>query len=116
MPFDLSKVLFIATANMLDTIPGPLRDRMEIIQLPGYTEEEKVRIAEKYLVKRQLEANGLTAEQATISEEALRSIVHDYTREAGVRNLEREIGALPSGASLRTARYSTIRRLIISRP
>src|SRR5207248_11682881 len=90
--FDLSTVMFITTANMLDTIPGPLRDRMEIIQLPGYTAEEKLEIARRYLVPRQLAATGLTAEQCEISDEALLSIIDDYTREAGVRNLEREIG------------------------
>jgi ATP-dependent Lon protease len=94
VPFDLSKVMFIATANVLDTIPAPLRDRMEIIELPGYTQEEKLEIAKRYLVKRQLESNGLTAEQAEISDDALRAIVRDYTREAGCRNLEREIGAV----------------------
>ncbi|HEU0259842.1 MAG TPA: endopeptidase La, partial [Burkholderiales bacterium] len=83
--FDLSKVMFITTANVLDTIPGPLRDRMEIIQLPGYTEEEKLEIAKRYLVKRQLEANGLKAEQVELPEETLRAIIADYTREAGVR-------------------------------
>jgi len=92
--FDLSHVMFICTANMLDTIPGPLRDRMEIIQLPGYTEEEKIQIARRYLVRRQLEANGLTAEQADLTDAALSSIVGDYTRESGVRQLEREIGAV----------------------
>ncbi|RXF75595.1 endopeptidase La [Hansschlegelia zhihuaiae] len=92
VPFDLSRVAFIATANMLDTIPGPLRDRMEIISLAGYTEGEKLEIASRYLVRRQLEANGLTAEQAAIDTEALRLIIRDYTREAGVRGLEREIG------------------------
>lgn len=93
-PFDLSQVVFIATANVLDSIPGPLRDRMEIIELPGYTEEEKVQIAKRYLVKRQLEANGLKPEQVTVTEPALRSVIGDYTREAGVRNLDRKIGAL----------------------
>ncbi len=92
--FDLSRVMFIATANVLDTIPGPLRDRMEVIQLPGYTEEEKLQIARKYLVKKQLEANGLQAAQAAVTDAAIRGIIADYTREAGVRNLEREIGAV----------------------
>jgi len=91
--FDLSRVMFICTANVLDTVPGPLRDRMEVIQLPGYTEEEKIEIARRYLVKRQLDANGLTAERASVTDAALAAIVRDYTREAGVRNLEREIGA-----------------------
>jgi ATP-dependent Lon protease len=101
--FDLSKVMFITTANMLDTIPGPLRDRMEIIQLPGYTEEEKLQIAQRYLVKRQLDANGLSPEKAFISEEAIRTIISDYTREAGVRTLEREIGAVFRNAAMRIA-------------
>ncbi|MGQ3298239.1 endopeptidase La [Reyranella sp.] len=92
VPFDLSRVVFIATANMLDTIPGPLRDRMEIISLTGYTAGEKLQIAKRYLVRRQLEANGLTAEQAGIDDEALKLIIEGYTREAGVRWLEREIG------------------------
>jgi ATP-dependent Lon protease len=92
VPFDLSRVVFIATANMLDTIPGPLRDRMEIISLSGYTAGEKLQIAKRYLVRRQLEANGLTAEQASIDDEALKLIIGGYTREAGVRWLEREIG------------------------
>ncbi|MEM7192579.1 MAG: S16 family serine protease, partial [Pseudomonadota bacterium] len=94
VPFDLSKVMFIGTANVLDQIPAPLRDRMEIIELPGYTEEEKIEIAKRYLVKRQLEAAGLSAEQCEITDDALRTIIEGYTREAGVRNLEREIGAI----------------------
>jgi ATP-dependent Lon protease len=94
VPFDLSRVVFIATANMLDQIPGPLLDRMELISLAGYTEEEKLEIAKRYLVRRQLEANGLTAEQAEIEPEALKLVVKGYTREAGVRNLEREVGKL----------------------
>ncbi|HYN13604.1 MAG TPA: endopeptidase La [Burkholderiales bacterium] len=101
--FDLSKVLFITTANMLDTIPGPLRDRMEIIHLPGYTEEEKLEIAKRYLVKRQLEANGLKSGQVELKEETLRKIIADYTREAGVRNLEREIGAVLRHAAMQIA-------------
>jgi ATP-dependent Lon protease len=94
VPFDLSKVLFIGTANVLDSIPPPLRDRMEVIELTGYTEEEKLQIAQRYLLKRQLQANGLTADQVQITEAALRRVIVDYTREAGVRNLERQIGAL----------------------
>lgn len=90
--FDLSEVMFIATANTLDTIPAPLLDRMEIIRLDGYTEYEKVAIAEGYLVPRQVKANGLLPEELTYTQEGLRQIIRDYTREAGVRNLEREIG------------------------
>ncbi|CAM4268090.1 endopeptidase La [Bordetella muralis] len=101
--FDLSHVMFICTANMLDTIPGPLRDRMEIIQLPGYTEEEKIQIARRYLVARQLEANGLKPEQAELTDAALSSIVGDYTREAGVRQLEREVGATLRHAAMQVA-------------
>jgi ATP-dependent Lon protease len=101
--FDLSKVMFITTANMLDTIPGPLRDRMEIISLPGYTEEEKLEIAKRYLVKRQLEANGLPSSRVEIAEETIRNIISDYTREAGVRNLEREIGSVLRHAAMRIA-------------
>jgi ATP-dependent Lon protease len=94
VPFDLSKVMFICTANMLDTIPGPLRDRMEVISLPGYTEEEKAQIVQRYLLKRQLEANGLSPAQCELTDEAVHAIIRDYTREAGVRNLEREIGSV----------------------
>jgi ATP-dependent Lon protease len=89
---DLSEVLFIATGNVAETIPGPLLDRMEVIRLDGYTEDEKVAIARDHLMRRQLERNGLQPEEATVTEEALRAIVGDYTREAGVRNLERELG------------------------
>ncbi|MGC2518915.1 MAG: endopeptidase La [Burkholderiales bacterium] len=101
--FDLSRVMFIATANQLDTIPGPLRDRMEIIALPGYTEEEKIEIAKRYLVKRQLESNGLKPEQATVTDAAIRTLVADYTREAGVRSLERELGAALRHAAMKIA-------------
>jgi ATP-dependent Lon protease len=94
VPFDLSKVLFITTANQLDPVPDPLRDRMEIIELPGYTEDEKVHIAQRYLVPRQIEENGLKAEQIEFPEESIRHIIRHYTREAGVRNLERNIGTI----------------------
>ena len=94
LPFDLSQVLFICTANTLDTISPPLRDRMEIIQLSGYTELEKLQIAKRYLVKKQRAANGLKETQAQLSDTALRAVINDYTREAGVRNLEREIGTV----------------------
>src|SRR6202044_2614723 len=103
VPFDLSKVLFIGTANVLDSIPPPLRDRMEIIELSGYTEEEKLQIGERYLLARQLKANGLNTAQVEVSEEALRRVIVDYTREAGVRNLERQIGALLRNAAVTIA-------------
>jgi ATP-dependent Lon protease len=103
VPFDLSGVMFVCTANVLDTIPGPLRDRMEIIQLPGYTAQEKLQIARRYLVARQLAATGLTAEQCALSDGALTAIIDDYTREAGVRNLEREIGNVFRNVAVRIA-------------
>ncbi len=94
MPFDLSQVLFIATANLMDPVPAALRDRMEVIELPGYTEEEKVEIAKRFLVPRQREQNGIDGIEFALPEETLRVLAHSYTREAGVRNLEREIGAV----------------------
>ena len=103
LAFDLSKVMFIATANILDTVPGPVRDRMEVIELPGYTEDEKLEIAKRYLIPRQLAANGLRAEQCDIAADAIRTIISDYTREAGVRNLERLIGAVCRHAAMRIA-------------
>ncbi len=103
VPFDLSRVVFLTTANMLDTVPGPLRDRMEVIALPGYTAEEKLEIARRYLVKRQMDANGLKPGDAEIGDEAIRRIIGSYTREAGVRNLEREIGQALRHAAVRIA-------------
>jgi ATP-dependent Lon protease len=103
VPFDLSRVAFITTANMLDTIPGPLRDRMEIISLAGYTADEKLEIAHRYLVRRQLEANGLTEGQVEIGDDVIRDIIALYTREAGVRSLERQIGQALRHAAVRIA-------------
>ena len=103
VPFDLSRVLFIATANQLYTISGPLRDRMEVVQLSGYTAEEKQAIAQRYLVPRQIVQNGLTNDQVELDGNALASIISDYTREAGVRSLEREIGAVFRSAAVRVA-------------
>jgi ATP-dependent Lon protease len=112
VPFDLSRVVFIATANLLDTIPGPLQDRMEIISLPGYTEDEKLEIARRYLVRRQLEANGLKPEQAEIDIEALRLMIKGYTREAGVRSLEREIGRVMRHVAVQIAEGSASRVVV----
>ena len=103
VPFDLSRVLFIATANMLDTVPGPLRDRMEVVQLSGYTEEEKLVIARRYLLPRQIERNGLHQGEVELDDGVLSAIIRDYTREAGVRNLEREIGAVLRHVAVRVA-------------
>ena len=103
VPFDLSRVVFIATANMLDTVPGPLRDRMEIISLAGYTEGEKLQIAQRYLVARQLAANGLQPGQVTLGEGTLAALIRGFTREAGVRGLEREIGRLLRHEAVRIA-------------
>jgi len=101
--FDLSHVMFIGTANVLDSIPGPLRDRMEVIELTGYTTDEKLQIAKRYLVHRQLESSGLTPEQCAITENAILTIIQDYTREAGCRNLEREIGSVFRHVAMRIA-------------
>ena len=103
VPYDLSQVIFIATANMLDTIPGPLRDRMEVLHLAGYTQEEKREIARRYLVQRQRDATGLTPEQFALTDDAIMSIIRHYTREAGVRNLERQIGAVCRHVAVRIA-------------
>ncbi|MBC7484755.1 MAG: AAA family ATPase [Rhizobacter sp.] len=112
VPFDLSLVMFLCTANVLDTIPGPLRDRMEVIQLPGYTTREKLQITRRYLVGRQRSATGLDAARCEISDAALTAIIEDYTREAGVRNLEREIGSVFRSAAVRIAEGSVQRVFI----
>jgi ATP-dependent Lon protease len=110
--FDLSKVLFIATANMLDTIPGPLRDRMEVVELPSYTEDEKAAIARRHLLEKQLEAHGLGEDDLEIEDEALRIIIRSYTREAGVRNLERELAAICRSVAARIARGQTEKSVV----
>jgi ATP-dependent Lon protease len=112
VPFDLSKVLFIATANMLDTIPPALRDRMEVIQLPGYTQLEKLRIAQKFLMPKQLEAHGLTDKQLVIEEPALVRLIQAFTKEAGVRNLEREIANLARKVARRVADDSKVKVVV----
>ena len=107
VPFDLSQVIFIGTANYIEGIPEPLRDRIEVISLPGYTEREKLEIAKRYLVPRQLEENGLKPEQCEWQEDALRRVINDYTHEAGVRELERQIGAICRGIAAQVARGKT---------
>jgi ATP-dependent Lon protease len=104
VPFDLSQIIFIATANYIDGVPEPMRDRMEVISLPGYTEREKLEIAKKYLVRRQLEENGLKPEQCEWQEDAFRRLINDYTHEAGVRELERQIAAICRGVAAQIAR------------
>src|SRR3989440_745511 len=107
VPFDLSQIIFIATANYIDGVPEPMRDRMEVISLPGYTECEKLEIAKRYLVRRQIEENGLKPEQCDWQDDALRQIINDYKHEAGVRELERQIGAICRGIASRVARGKT---------
>ncbi|MEO6973279.1 MAG: endopeptidase La [Rhodoferax sp.] len=115
VPFDLSPVMFLCTANVLDTIPGPLRDRMEIIHLAGYTAQEKLQIARRYLVARQLVATGLDTARCEISDAALTTIIEDFTREAGVRSLEREIGSVCRSVAVRIAEGG-VQRVIIDAP
>lgn len=103
VPFDLSAIMFICTANIIDAVPGPLRDRMEVIELPGYTADEKTQIALRYLLPRQLAAAGLDSERCKVDEAAVRAVIDDYTREAGVRSLERELGRLVRQAAVRIA-------------
>jgi ATP-dependent Lon protease len=116
LPFDLSNVMFVTTANNLDTVPGPLRDRMEVIQLAGYTQAEKLEIAKRYLVPRQIERNGLTSRQIAYTDPALRVIIADYTREAGVRQLEREIGTVARKVARQVAEGTLRRKITISEP
>src|SRR5581483_10508131 len=116
LPFSLSEVMFVCTANNLDTIPGPLRDRMEVIQLAGYTEEEKLQIARRYLVPRQVERNGLTRSRISFTDAGLRVIISDYTREAGVRQLEREIGTICRKVARQVAEGAAKRKVTITEP
>jgi ATP-dependent Lon protease len=116
LPFDLSRVIFVCTANTLETIPGPLRDRMEIIQLAGYTQAEKLEIAKRYLVPRQIERNGLTTQRIVFTDAALRTLIADYTREAGVRQLEREIGTVVRRIARQVAEGKAKRKVTITEP
>ena len=116
VPYDLSRVMFITTANTLDTIPGPLRDRMEIIQLAGYTEEEKLEIAKRYLVPRQIARNGLKRSQIAFSDAGLKAIIEEYTREAGVRGLEREIGSVCRKVARQVAEGTFERKITATAP
>jgi ATP-dependent Lon protease len=116
VPFDLSKVMFITTANALDTVPGPLRDRMEVIQLAGYTEEEKLEIAKRYLVPRQIERTGLKRSQIAFTDTGLKAIIAERTREAGVRNLEREIGAACRKVARSVAEGTYDRKVTVTAP
>ena len=116
VPFDLSQVMFVTTANMLDPIPGPLRDRMEILRLSGYTEGEKIKIAQNYLIPRQIKENGLRPDEISFTDDALRAIIRNFTREAGVRNLERQIGAVARKIVTRVAEGTQHGVAVIDRP
>ncbi len=113
VPFDLSKVLFIATSNSMDPVPGPLRDRMEVIEIPGYTQSDKLHIAKTYLVPRQMEANGLRPDQASFDDAALGDLIESYTREAGVRNLERSIGSVARSIAAQIVTDPKTRRVTV---
>ncbi len=115
VPFDLSQVLFVATANFIQNIPGPLLDRMEVVDFHGYTEREKLEIAKHYLVKRALEDNGLTTEQLTLADDAIREVITSYTRESGVRNLERELGRLARKVARKIA-AKEVEHAVVDRP
>ncbi len=115
IPFDLSKTMFITTANILDTIPGPLRDRMEVVELPGYTEDEKVMIAREHLIEKQLEAHGLTSDDIEFADDAIRIIIRSYTREAGVRNIERGLAAICRGVAKEIVSGKTAKTAIDSK-
>jgi ATP-dependent Lon protease len=116
LPFDLSHVMFITTGNTLETIPGPLRDRMEVIQLSGYTEAEKLQIAKRYLTPRQIDRNGLTPSRIAFTDSGLRTIISDYTREAGVRQLEREIGSVARKVARQVAEGKVRRKVTVTEP
>jgi ATP-dependent Lon protease len=116
VPFDLSRVMFICTANDMDRVPGPLRDRMEVIALAGYTEEEKLQIARRYLVPRQVERNGLKRSQVAFTDTGLRAIIGEYTREAGVRSLEREIGSVCRKVAVQVAMNTLERKVSVTAP
>jgi len=112
IPYDLSSVMFVATANVADPIPPPLRDRMEILEIPGYTRREKLAIARQHLIPKQLEEHGLKAEQLTITDEAVEEVIEHYTREAGVRSLERTIASVIRGVAVKVAEGNATARVI----
>jgi ATP-dependent Lon protease len=112
IPYDLSKVMFVATANIADPIPPPLRDRMEILDIPGYTRREKLAIARQHLLPKQLEEHGLSQEQVVITDEAIEEVIEHYTREAGVRSLERQVASVIRGVAVKVAEGDTTRRVI----
>jgi ATP-dependent Lon protease len=116
LPFDLSRVLFITTANWLEPVHAALRDRLEVIELPSYTESEKLQIAKRYLVPRQLEEHGLTRQEVRIPDATLRRVIHNYTREAGVRQLDREIAALTRKATRRIVSDGQVPKPLVLRP